>query len=89
MSDTAFCAALAHARAAPADPLAVHDVTIELEALVAAADALLGTVCTVRTRFETLMEPAEYAPTHEDWAADDLRRAVTAAKAALDAGDGA
>ena len=86
MSDTAFCAALAHARAAPADPLALHDRTIEFEALVAAADALLGTCATFRVA-TTRDDDAGLIPIHEGWAADDLRRAVNAAKAALEPED--
>lgn len=82
--DTAFCAALAQARAAPADPLAVHDFTIEFEALVAAAEALLATSTTFRIA-ATRDDDEDRIPTHEGWAADDLRRAVKAARERLNA----
>lgn len=82
--ETAFCAALAQERAAaPADPLAVHGMTIEFEALVAAADALLGTCG--EFRISATRDDPEYTKTHKGSAEADLRRAVAAAKAALEA----
>jgi hypothetical protein len=67
------------------DPLTIQSHTEALEELLAAADALLATCGEVCTRRQTRDEPAEYADTHEDWAAADLRRAVASARAALNA----
>lgn len=67
------------------DPLTTQTHTDALEELLAAAEAMLGTCGEVCTRRQTHEDPAEYEPIHEGWAEDDLRRAVKAARAALDA----
>lgn len=86
--ETALCAAPTEQRAAaPADPLAVHGIMIEVEALLAAADALLGTCG--EFRISATRDDPEYTKTHKGSAEADLRRAVMAAKAVLDAEDAA
>lgn len=67
------------------DPLTTQTHTDALEELLAAADAMLATCGEVCTRRQTRDDPAEYADTHEGWAATDLRRAVANARALLNA----
>jgi hypothetical protein len=65
------------------DPLTIQTRMDALEELLSAAEALLGTCGEICTQKQTRDDPAEYAPTHEGWAQDELRRAVAAARATL------
>ena len=83
--DTAFCAALAEQRAAPADPLAVHGVMDAVEDLVAAVGGLIDTCTDFRVPNRDRMQPDDYFPTHCPDAAADVRTALAAVRAALNA----
>jgi hypothetical protein len=56
------------------------DLASALEAVLEAAEALLGTCGEICTAPSTRENPAEYAPVHEEWAENALKRAVKAAR---------
>lgn len=65
------------------DPLTADTYAAALDELLDAAEAMLATCGEVCTRRQTRDDPAEYAATHEEWAARHLAAAVAAAKATL------